>query len=187
MNLKSTASMVGLAALALSGSATLAQTTDTKAPAAVQKPDTTASQPAPKPVEGQIIMQSENTVLASVLKGASVYGPDGSSIGSINDLIVGTDGKIVGVVIGVGGFLGVGERNVAVKWDKIQLHPVDSGTVRLFLSATKDDLKNAPPFKSKADQEQEKQVQQQRQAPSPLPGAIACYTLGHNSSASPTV
>ena len=159
--------------------------TDTKAPAA--EPNTTASQPAPKPVEGQIIMQSENTVLASVLKGASVYGPDGSSIGSINDLIVGTDGKIDGVVIGVGGFLGIGERNVAVKWDKIQLHPGDSGTVRLLLSATKDDLKNAPPFKSKADQEQEKQVQQQRQAPSPLPGAIACYTLGHNSSASPTV
>ena len=169
MNLRSTARIGGLA-LALSGSSALAQTTDTKAPAAVQKPDTTASQPAPKPVEGQIIMQSENTVLASVLKGASVYGPDGSSIGSINDLIVGTDGKIDGVVIGAGGFLGIGERNVAVKWDKIQLHPVDSGTVRLLLSATKDDLRNAPPFKSKAEQEQEKQVQQQRQAPSPLPG-----------------
>jgi sporulation protein YlmC with PRC-barrel domain len=169
MNLKSTASIVGLA-LALSGSAALAQTTGTQGPTAVQKSDTTASQPAPKPVEGQIIMQSEDTILASVLKGASVYGPEGSSIGSITDLIVGTDGKIDGVVIGVGGFLGIGERNVAVKWDKLQLHPEDSGKVRLMLSATKDDLKNAPPFKSKAEQEQEKQVQQQRQAPSPLPG-----------------
>ena len=167
MNLRSTARIGGLA-LALSGSSALAQTTDTKAPAAV--PNTTASQPAPKSVEGQIIMQSEDTVLASVLKGASVYGPDGSSIGSINDLIVGTDGKIDGVVIGAGGFLGIGERNVAVKWDKIQLHPEDSGKVRLMLSATKDDLKNAPPFKSKTEQEQEKQVQQQRQSPSPLPG-----------------
>ena len=175
MNLKSTASMVGLA-LALSGSTGLAQTTDTQSPTAAQKPGTTVSQPAPKPVEGQIIMQSENTVLASVLKGASVYGPEGSSIGSITDLIVGTDGKIDGVVIGVGGFLGVGARDLGVKWDKIQLHPQDSDRVRLILSATKDDLKNAPPFKSKAEQEQEKQVEQQRQleqqrqAPSPLPG-----------------
>src|SRR5215813_7050968 len=130
MNRKSTASILGLV-LALSGSAALAQTTDTNAPAGLQKPGTTASQPAPKPVEGQIIMQSENTVLASVLRGASVYGPEGSSIGSITDLIVGTDGKIDGVVIGVGGFLGVGERDVGVKWDKIQLHPEGSDKVRL--------------------------------------------------------
>src|SRR5262249_5308918 len=165
MNLKLT-TIVALV-LALSGSVALAQSAGTESPTAVQKPKTATTQPAPKPVEGQIIMQSDNTVLASVLKGASVYGPEGSSIGSINDLIVGTDGKIDGVVIGVGGFLGIGERNVAVKWDKIQLHPVDSGKVRLMLSATKDGLKNAPPFKSKAEQEQEKQVEQQRQAPAP--------------------
>ena len=81
--------------------------TDTTAPA-----DATAEAPAEevaKPVEGQITMQSENTILADDLIGSNVYSDAGEKIGDVEDLIVSLDGSVEGVVIGVGGFLGIGE------------------------------------------------------------------------------
>ena len=49
----------------------------------------------------------------------SVYNAQGKSIGDLNDVLVGPDGKIQALVIGVGGFLGLGEKNVA---DRLQLY-----------------------------------------------------------------
>ena len=78
---------------------------------------TAPSQQAPKateapkaPVTGQIVTQEDNTILAKDLIGQTVYAPDKTKIGSISDLILSKDGKTVqGFVIGVGGFLGIGE------------------------------------------------------------------------------
>ena len=57
---------------------------------------------------------------ASKLVGLSVYNDNNESLGSINDLLMDKDGNIKGVVLGVGGFLGVGEHLVAVPFDKIK-------------------------------------------------------------------
>jgi sporulation protein YlmC with PRC-barrel domain len=57
---------------------------------------------------------------ASKLVGLSVYNDKNESLGSINDLLTDKDGNIKAVVIGVGGFLGVGEHLVAVPLDKIK-------------------------------------------------------------------
>jgi sporulation protein YlmC with PRC-barrel domain len=57
---------------------------------------------------------------ASKLVGVSVYNDNNESLGSINDLLMDKDGNIKGVVLGVGGFLGVGEHLVAVPFDKIK-------------------------------------------------------------------
>src|SRR5215468_8400754 len=57
---------------------------------------------------------------ASKLVGLSVYNEKNESIGSINDMLTDKNGKIVAVVIGVGGFLGVGEHLVAVPFDKVK-------------------------------------------------------------------
>src|SRR5438045_6805315 len=57
---------------------------------------------------------------ASKLGGLSVYNDKNESIGSINDLLTDKGGNIKAVVIGVGGFLGVGEHLVAVPFDKIK-------------------------------------------------------------------
>ena len=87
-----------------------------RAPAAVE--------PAPKaPVPGQILVQDANTVLAKQdLIGQTVYAPDKAKIGSISDLILSKDGKTVeGFVIGVGGFLGIGEKSVALKMDRLKM------------------------------------------------------------------
>lgn len=56
----------------------------------------------------------------SKIVGLSVYNDKNESIGSINDMLTDKNGKIVAVVIGVGGFLGVGEHLVAVPFDKVK-------------------------------------------------------------------
>ena len=112
-----------------------------------------SDQPA-KPVKGQIVLQDKDSILASTLIGSTVYSPANETVGDINDLIVGLDGKVQGVVIGVGGFLGLGEKDVAVKMDQITVQPEDANksNVRLILASTKADLEAAPEFKSVAAQ-----------------------------------
>ena len=130
--------------------------TDTTAPA-----DATAEAPAEevaKPVEGQITMQSENTILADDLIGSNVYSDAGEKIGDVEDLIVSLDGSVEGVVIGVGGFLGMGEKWVAVKMESLSTMTDESGTLRLVSSATKTDLEAAEAFKTAQDMEAEQQA-----------------------------
>lgn len=59
----------------------------------------------------------------SDLEGKSVYGTDGESIGDISDVLVSQDGSVNAVIIGVGGFLGIGEKDVAVNMSALQLGP----------------------------------------------------------------
>jgi hypothetical protein len=67
---------------------------------------------------------------ASKVVGLNVYNNENESIGSINDLLTDKSGNIKAAVIGVGGFLGVGEHLVAVSFDKIKFvdQPVPSST-----------------------------------------------------------
>lgn len=51
---------------------------------------------------------------ASKLMGVGIYGPDNKSVGKITDVLMGKDGKVQDVIIGVGGFLGIGEKDVAI-------------------------------------------------------------------------
>src|SRR5215470_18783164 len=95
----------------------MAQTTPTQqAPAAESATSKT-------PVPGQIVVQEANTLLAKQdLIGQTVHAPDKAKVGSISDLILSKDSKNVeGFVIGVGGFLGLGEKSVALKMDRLQM------------------------------------------------------------------
>ena len=152
MTLRTAASMAALAlALGLSGQS-FAQTAPTQRPPS-------AEQAAPKaPVAGQIVAQDADTILASRdFIGQTVYAPDKTKIGSISDLILSKDAKAVqGFVIGVGGFLGIGERNVALNMDKLKMSHNADGSVLLTMDMSKDELSNAPAFKSKRDQDAEK-------------------------------
>jgi sporulation protein YlmC with PRC-barrel domain len=84
----------------------------------------------------------------SKLIGTTVYGQDNASIGEVNDVLIGDNGAIRAAVIGVGGFLGVGEKNVAVPFDalKITAKPDSSSIQKITVSYTKDQLKAAPTF-----------------------------------------
>ena len=84
----------------------------------------------------------------SKLIGAVVYGPDNASIGSVSDVLIGNDSQVRAVVIGVGGFLGVGEKNVAVPLNALNItrRPNSDTIDKIGVSFTKEDLKNAPKF-----------------------------------------
>ncbi len=77
----------------------------------------------------------------------SVYNTSGQSIGDLNDIIFDKDGKIAALVVGVGGFLGLGEKNVAVDWDQVKQHGGGVSPDRIVLGFSEQDLRNAPAFK----------------------------------------
>ncbi len=152
-------SKLTLALLLVAAPASLsAQTNEPTLPPVAEVETKKDAQPPVKPVQGQITKQSENTVLASELLGAAVKSPDEKSIGSINDVIVTVDGAVEGVVIGVGGFLGIGEKDVAVQLAAISLETTESGQATFILNATKQDLEAAPAFKSAEQQVAEKRL-----------------------------
>ncbi|MBC2886988.1 PRC-barrel domain-containing protein [Ochrobactrum sp. CM-21-5] len=94
-----------------------------------------------EPKEGQLLISS--------FVGRSVYESDANdakSVGKLNDLIVSPEGKVEAAVIGVGGFLGVGEKDVAVSPDLLQLATRSDGKTWLVLKATKDQLNSASAF-----------------------------------------
>ncbi|WP_168197773.1 PRC-barrel domain-containing protein [Pseudolabrys sp. FHR47] len=97
---------------------------------------------------GFVSSQQSTDWLGSKLIGASVYGPDNASIGEINDVVIGGDGKINAVVVGVGGFLGVGEKSIALPFEAISVarKPDLAAIDKITVSYTKDQLKNAPTF-----------------------------------------
>jgi hypothetical protein len=133
----------------------------------VSPPEVRPAAPRP-PVAGQIMTQPEETLLARDLIGQTVMSPDNAKIGSISDLLLSKDGKTVeGFVIGVGGFLGIGERSVALKMDQLRITPAADGTVKLTADLKKDDLANAPAFKSRKDIEAQKRASER---PTPAPG-----------------
>src|SRR2546422_9624719 len=140
---------VGLAALMIALGVVpyaMAQT-----PPAQRAPTAEQTAPPKAPVAGQIVVQDANTILASKdLIGLTVYAPDKAKIGSISDLILSKDARTVeGFVIGVGGFLGIGEKSVAMKLDRLQISQTADGGLQLTMDAKKEELTNTPTFKSK--------------------------------------
>ena len=88
--------------------------------------------------------------LASRVINAKVYsGPDADAaeIGYVKDLVLGASGQISAVVLGVGGFLGAGEKNVAVAYSQVQWALANDGSLRGVLNSSKDALAAAPDFK----------------------------------------
>ena len=106
----------------LLGSAMLASAAFAQSPA-------TTTAPAAAPVTASDSSFNGNWRTSKVV-GLSVYNDSNESLGSINDLLTDKSGNIKAVVIGVGGFLGVGEQLVAVPFDKIKFstEPVVTNT-----------------------------------------------------------
>src|SRR5262249_17808286 len=75
-----------------------------------------------------IAAQRTDQWVFSKFKGSEVIGPDNAQVGSVNDMLFDKNGKILGLVVGVGGFLGIGEKNVAIDMSAFQPVPVDTGS-----------------------------------------------------------
>lgn len=112
-----------------------------------------SSAEAPAMTAGSSVIVSEAALngiqpwTANEFIGKTVYTTSNENVGEINDLVFGSDSKIVGVVIGVGGFLGIGEKDVLVSLDSIRMTKTDgSDAVQLVVDASKEALENAPGF-----------------------------------------
>ncbi|KMQ74360.1 PRC-barrel domain-containing protein [Marinobacter subterrani] len=116
---------------------------------------TTGNLQADKKMSDQAGMQSQsyvdtapaNGMHASKLIGAEVKTSGDENVGSVSDLIIDKNGQVVAIVIGVGGFLGMGEKSVAISWDKV----MKSGTAdkqELRIDESRDDLISAPEYKT---------------------------------------
>lgn len=87
--------------------------------------------------------QKSGEFLVSRIMGAYVVNNAKETVGEVNDIILDQGGKVAGVVVGVGGFLGMGERNVAVAYESSQISTDANGKHIIKLNVTKDTLQNA--------------------------------------------
>ena len=93
--------------------------------------------------------------LATKIIGRPVYdgtGTDANNLGNVTDLVVDQSGNVSAVVLGVGGFLGMGQKQVAVDFAALQWVVADDKTERYVLKTTKDELTQAPDFQAVDDQ-----------------------------------
>lgn len=77
----------------------------------------------------------------------SVYDPNDSKIGEIEDVLVDREGKATALIVGVGGFLGMGEKDVAVPFKAVHVTTKNNNKWYLVMNSTKDALKGAKGFK----------------------------------------
>ena len=125
--------------------------------------------------------QSETQISANDYIGKSVYNAENESIGDVNDLIIEENGGVVAAVIGVGGFLGIGEKNVAVPMDKIDMaQDTENNDMRLTTTETAEALKAAPEFMTLDDQQAEQDATTTSSTTTPAGGATTPSTAPKN-------
>ena len=127
----------------------------------------TTEVPAPRPVPEQ----AEHQVRAEGLLGVAVSDGE-ATIGEVSDLVVARDGRVEAIVVGVGGFLGLGGKRVALAWDSVRLAERDGGRVFL-VSATREQLEGMPAFKTLEEKQAEEAALRQQQEMQQQPGAAA--------------
>ncbi len=78
--------------------------------------------------------------------GAKIYNKDGQIIGDVEDLIMNSSNEIEGVIMGVGGFLGAGEKKIGVRYSALKVEKKDGKTTISLPEATKDVLAAVQPY-----------------------------------------
>jgi sporulation protein YlmC with PRC-barrel domain len=124
-----------------------------EAPATTEAPADTAAPAEPLDTSilasGYTVTDKDN--LATEIIGRQVYSSsaaDAEHIGDVNNLVIGEAGEVAAVIIGVGGFLGIGEKNVAVNYAELEWVTAEDGSERFVLNTTKEALETAPNFET---------------------------------------
>jgi sporulation protein YlmC with PRC-barrel domain len=143
------------------------------APEAAAGGQTPASASARAPAAGMagntefVEAQQEEEMLVSDLMGTQVYNGTNESLGEINDVLLAEGGGLKAVVVGVGGFLGIAERDVAVPWDALEVSRDQDEDLLLRLDVSREQLENAPEFETVAERQAAQQAEQAAQTPPP--------------------
>jgi sporulation protein YlmC with PRC-barrel domain len=117
----------------------------TRSPSTQAMPSDRSTQAMPG--ERFVDMQASGQWLASDLMGLNVVGSNNENIGSVSDLLVDEDGNIHAAIVGVGGFLGIGQKNVAISFETFDIARDENGKPEARLTLTKEELESAPEFK----------------------------------------
>ena len=96
--------------------------------------------------------QASDDWLASNLIGQSVYNAKDEKIGGIKDLVTDRNGKIVAVLIGSGGFLGLGEKHVAVRFEDLKLARDENDSIKVVADLSQETLASAPDYETLSEQ-----------------------------------
>jgi len=136
--------MIGVAIGALMVSGALAQSPSSP-------PSPSSSPPAAMQQSGGkadfVTSQKPDQWLASKFKGTNVMGADNQKIGDVSDILFDKTGKIEAFVVSVGGFLGVGSKEVALAPSSFEVMPGKNGTADILkLSLNQDELQQAQNF-----------------------------------------
>ena len=128
---------------------TMAKTGDTAATPAAPAGDTTATT-TPMAPAGGMTATPESFANAKIFSandfiGKRVYSNNNDDLGEVNDLIFSDKGNLQAVILGVGGFLGIGEKDVAVNISSLNM-AADGGTTKIMVDATKESLNAAPRY-----------------------------------------
>ena len=83
---------------------------------------------------------------AEVIIGADAFDAEWNSIGEIGDVLVTADGKLDAMVVDVGGFLGIGEKPVAISVDQVEFYQGNSDEVFVLVPYTSSELENAKSY-----------------------------------------
>ncbi|MEQ8348033.1 MAG: PRC-barrel domain-containing protein [Sneathiellaceae bacterium] len=163
------------AAAPATDSTTMPATDSAAAPATDATAAPTATAAAGQPVGGFVSAQSGTDTLASNMIGQTVVNPQNETVGDVDDLVMDRSGRVTAAVIGVGGFLGIGEKSVGVPIESLSPQRTEDGDVQLVTMLSREELEQAPEFvdletRAARDAEaaraaQQQQVQEQAQQP----------------------
>ncbi len=160
--------LMATAVISLAAAPAFAQTSDSAAESVVPPPaadQPLASQPAPgtlpaapapediveapavapPPSDAIIAAESATDLRADKLIGMTVYNDAGEEVGRVDDILLDKDGRVSGVVLGVGGFLGIGGKSVGIAWKEVSVAP-EQDAVQIAYS--KEQLEVAPEFRT---------------------------------------
>lgn len=103
--------------------------------------------------------ESSMAIKADDLIGKDIHNAAGEEIGEVESVIIDGSGKVAAVIVGVGGFLGIGERDVAIDWQSLQMNKAD-GNIRVGMSRAQ--LEALPPYKFERDEYRRKAFSDKR-------------------------
>jgi sporulation protein YlmC with PRC-barrel domain len=143
--MKRIALIASVAAATFAGAAAIAQTTaPAPSPPVASPPSAPMSPSATDPFyTSQMTPTSWRT---SEVIGKPVYTRQDERIGEVDELLINAEGRVVAAVVGVGGFLGIGERKVALSYPAIRMTRDDRNNGKFVVELSKESLKAAPEY-----------------------------------------
>lgn len=110
--------------------------------------------------------QAPNELRVDWITGTTVTSPDGETIGNVNDLIIdGETGEMTAAILSVGGFLGIGAKQIAVNWSELQ---IDYDANEISMNLTREQADAAPEYV----------FRDREQPPAPMPADTGGGTMG---------